>query len=71
MSNNSNIVVHLNDQPIECVNINMKRARQLKEVCTRIAADSGVSIRESEIVNYLIDKGLPRLVINKNGLAMK
>ena len=64
-------IIRSNDELIENLLINPRRARVLKNVCERISSKTGVSVRESELVNYLIDCGLPRLVISNKGLALK
>ena len=71
MSEKPDPVVQLQKEPIKSVRINPRRAQALKDLCARIAAETGVSVRESEIVHYLIDKGIPRLEISVKGLALK
>jgi len=71
MKEGKNAIIRLHDNPIQSVRINPQRAQALKKLCRRISDETGVAIREAEIVNYLIDKGLPRLVVNTKGLAMK
>ena len=66
-----NTITMLHDKPIQNVRINPQRARALKELCSRISTQTGVPIRESEVVNYLIDRGLPRLVVSPKGLVLK
>ena len=71
MSDDAIPITGSSDELIENLAINPQRARVLKEVCGRISAKTGISVRESELVNYLIDCGLPRLVISNEGLTIK
>ena len=58
------------DKLIQNIRINQSRARALKNLKKRIEKEAGVYVRESEIVNYLIDVGVPRLQVSKEGMEL-
>ena len=58
------------DKLIQNIRINQSRARSLKNLKKRIEKEAGVYVRESEIVNYLIDVGVPRLQVSKEGMEL-
>ena len=58
------------DKLVQNIRINQSRARSLKNLKKRIEKEAGVYVRESEIVNYLIDVGVPRLQVSKEGMEL-
>ena len=58
------------DKLIQNIRINQSRARSLKNLKKEIEKEAGVYVRESEIVNYLIDVGVPRLQVSKEGMEL-
>lgn len=58
------------DKLIQNIRINQSRARSLKNLKKKIEKEAGVYVRESEIVNYLIDVGVPRLQVSKEGMEL-
>ena len=58
------------DKLIQNIRINQSRALALKNLKKQIEKEAGVYVRESEIVNYLIDVGVPRLRVSREGMEL-
>lgn len=60
----------LKKRKIETVRIRPETAERLKEKCLEIGIESGVMIRESELVSFLIDVGIDRVEIENDSLRL-
>lgn len=56
---------------IETVRVRKDRAEALKDKALELTIESGVSVQESDIVNFLIDEGLERVTIQGDTLILK
>lgn len=60
----------LEDKLIQNVRINAKRSLALRNAVKKIERETGSRIKESDLVNFLIDEGIGRIKINKNELKI-
>jgi len=60
----------LEEKLIQNVRINAKRSLALREAVKKIEDETGTRVRESEIVNFLIDECLKRIAVRKDTLKV-
>lgn len=56
---------------IQNVRISPQRGELLRELVHGIWKETGVSMRESEIINFLLDEGIGRIEVENNELKLK
>lgn len=60
----------IEDKLIQNVRINPERSLKLRKAVKRIEKETGSRIRESDLVNFLIDEGISRIKVNKDTLKI-
>ena len=60
----------LEEKYVKSVYIKPDKGKKLREIQKKIENETGVSVKESTIVDFLIDQGHRRLRVRKDGLEL-